>query len=45
MMIDTHCHIFKEYYENIEEVVKDIDGYLILAGTKDTDNKEVIELI
>ena len=45
-MIDTHCHIFKNYYENIDEIVKSMkDGYLIINGTNDEENKEVLELI
>ena len=23
MYIDTHCHLFNEYYNNIEEVIKE----------------------
>ena len=22
MFCDTHCHLFKEYYENIDEIIK-----------------------
>ena len=37
MMIDTHCHIFHEYYDNIDEVInkmetsikRDFRGYLL----------------
>lgn len=44
-MIDTHCHIFKEYYDDIDLVIKRMDkNIIIVAGTNDTDNKEVIEL-
>ncbi len=43
-MIDTHCHIFKEYYENIDEVIKNFKGYMIVSGTSHTDIDEVIEL-
>lgn len=43
-MIDTHCHIFKEYYDNIDEVINDMDGYMIVAGIDDKTNLEVIEL-
>ena len=45
MMIDTHCHIFKEYYSDIKKIVDAMDGYIIVAGTKDSDNKEVIDLV
>lgn len=44
-MIDTHCHIFKEYYENIDEIVKNMKGYMIVAGINDKTNLETIELV
>lgn len=44
-MIDTHCHIYKEYYDNIDEVVNEMNGYLIVAGTDDKSNLEVIDLV
>lgn len=44
-MIDTHCHIFKEYYDNIDEVIDSMDGFLIVAGIDDKSNLEVIDLI
>lgn len=43
-MIDTHCHIFKEDYGNIEEIINDMDGYMVVAGIDDKTNLEVIEL-
>ena len=46
MMIDTHCHILKEDYDNQEEVIKNMKGSIIIvsgASPKDTD--EIIELI
>jgi len=44
-MVDTHCHIFNEYYENIDEIINNIgDGILIVSGTNFNDNNEVIEL-
>lgn len=44
-MIDTHCHVFKKYYDNIEEVIKKIDkNIIIVAGTNDEENKEVLDL-
>ena len=27
MLVDTHCHIYKEYYENIEEIMNKINNY------------------
>lgn len=44
-MIDTHCHIFKEYYENIDEIINSTDGYMIVAGVDDKSNLEVVELV
>ncbi len=44
-MIDTHCHIFKEYYEDVEEIVNNFDGYMIVAGVDDKSNLEVIDLV
>ncbi len=44
-MVDTHCHIFKEYYDNIDEVIKKMkDNIIIVSGTNDSDNLEVINL-
>lgn len=44
-MIDTHCHIFKEYYEDIESVIKRMDNNIIIvSGTNDIDNMEIIDL-
>lgn len=44
-MIDTHCHIFKEYYDNIEEIVNGMNGYMIVAGIDDKTNLETIDLV
>lgn len=44
-MIDTHCHVFKEYYINIDEVINKMDNNIVIvSGTNDQDNKEVLEL-
>ena len=44
-MIDTHCHIFKEYYSNVDEIITSSDVYMIVAGVDDKSNLEVIELV
>lgn len=44
-MIDTHCHIFKEYYEDIDSIISDFNGYMITAGIDDNTNLEVIDLV
>lgn len=43
-MIDTHAHIFKEYYDDIDLIVKRMNGYVIVSGTRDEDNLEVLKL-
>lgn len=44
-MIDTHCHLFKEYYPNLEEVIKNMgNNIMIVSATNPKDNREVIEL-
>ena len=44
-MIDTHCHLLKEYYNNIDEVVAKMeDNKMIISGVDTISNKEVIEL-
>lgn len=49
MFIDTHCHLFNEYYENIEEIInkcKENDiKRIIVSGVDMKSNKEVLELI
>ena len=29
MLIDTHCHISKEYYENIPSIIEEMNGIMI----------------
>lgn len=44
-MIDTHCHLGKEDYEDIETIIKNMkDGYMIAAGVNDQTNQEVVNL-
>lgn len=49
MLIDTHCHIFSEYYENIDEVVERAKnagvGMIIVNGIDRSTNEEVLELV
>lgn len=45
MLIDTHCHLFSEYYDDIDVVIKKMESNIIVvSGTNTTTNKEVIEL-
>ena len=45
MMIDTHCHLFKEDYDNLDEIIDEMDGYMVVAGVNDDTNMEVLDLI
>lgn len=46
MYIDTHCHISKNDFENIEEIINNIGNNIaIVSGYNDSSNREVIELI
>lgn len=49
MFCDTHCHLFREYYENIDEILKiakdnQVTRYIV-AGCDDSTNREVLELL
>lgn len=45
MLIDTHAHIYEEYYENIEELMQKLkDIIIIVSGVNDYTNKEIIKL-
>ena len=45
MLIDTHCHISDEDYENKEEIIKHMeDNIMIVSTASPKDIKEVIEL-
>lgn len=45
MMIDTHCHISKEDYENLEEIIKHMENNIMIVSTASPqDIKEVINL-
>lgn len=47
--VDTHCHIFKSDYENINEILENASNkhikYVINNGSNNETNKEVIDLI
>ena len=46
MYIDTHCHLIKSEYDNINEVVKKLeDNYAIVCGDNIKTNEEVLEVI
>ena len=48
MFTDTHCHVYKEYYDNIAEVIENAEllgvNRLINNGCDSDSNKEVIAL-
>ena len=45
MLIDTHCHLSYEDYENLDEIIKNMNGIMIASGCSDKTNKEVLELV
>lgn len=46
MFIDTHCHVIKSEYDNIEEVMDQLGkNVAIVCGDSGITNKEVIEVI
>lgn len=49
MLVDTHCHIFREYYDDIEEVIKKAKnagvGFIIVNGVDRKSNEEILELV
>ncbi len=45
MIIDSHCHLCKKDYENIDQIIKNMqDNIMIASGADHKSNKEVIEL-
>ena len=44
MFCDTHCHLFREYYEDVDEIIKLAKEHgvtrMIVAGCDDKSNKE-----
>ena len=49
MLVDTHCHIFSEYFEDIDKVIERCNHHgvemIIVNGTNRHDNEEVLELV
>ncbi len=49
MFCDTHCHLFREYYEDVDEIIKLAKengvNRMIVAGCDDKSNKEVLSLV
>ena len=45
MLIDTHCHLSYQDYDNLDEIIKNMNGIMIANGCDDKTNKEVLELV
>ena len=49
MLVDTHCHIFREYFDDIDSVIENCIyhgvGMIIVNGTNRHDNEEVLKLV
>ena len=49
MFIDTHCHLFNEYYDNIEEIINKCKSNnikrIIVSGVDMKSNMEVLDLV
>lgn len=45
MLIDTHCHLSHDDYDNLDETINEMDGFMIASGCDDKTNKEVLELV
>lgn len=49
MLVDTHCHIFNEYYDDIDDVIKRAKdngvGFIIVNGVDRKSNEQVLELV
>ena len=45
MLIDTHCHISDEDYENKEEIIKNMENNIMIVSTASPkDIEEVVNL-
>lgn len=46
MFIDTHCHLSREDYDNLDDIIKEMNNnIMITSGCNDKTNREVIELV
>ena len=45
MVIDTHCHLDKEYYDSVEELINEMEDNIIIATSVDLETtEEVVKL-
>ena len=46
MIVDTHCHLFQEYYDDLEDVINKMENNIIIvSGTNletNQDRKSVV---
>lgn len=45
MLIDTHCHLEEKEYDDLDSIIKNMNGYMIASGYNDETNLEVLRLI
>lgn len=45
MLIDTHCHLSNEDYDNLNEVINEMKGIMIISGCDTKSNKEVLDIV
>ena len=45
MLIDTHCHLEKKEYDDLDNIINNMNGYMITSGYNDATNLEVINLV
>lgn len=45
MLVDTHCHLSKDDYDNLEAIIKDMNGIMIASGCNNKTNIEVLDLV
>lgn len=49
MLVDTHCHLYKEYYDSLTDVLKEASlnqvSKFIVAGCDQKSNEEVLKLL
>lgn len=45
MLIDTHCHLTKDDYDNVDEIINKMPGLMIAAGVDKVSNEELVTLV
>ena len=44
MLIDTHCHLSENDYDDLSKIINNMEGIMIASGCNDDTNKEVLKL-